>query len=83
MQYYLIFPKHRDETLVLADLTPEKKRILAICLTIVNAVPWIFMVYVAFTMGLFEQHKNLTFLPFKISRWERFCEYLIEVVFHN
>ena len=54
MQYYLIFPKHRDETLALADLTPEKKRILAICLSIVNAVPWIFMVYVAFTMGLFE-----------------------------
>lgn len=54
MQYYLIFPKHRDETLALADLTPEKKRTLAICLSIVNAVPWIFMVYVAFTMGLFE-----------------------------
>ena len=54
MQYYLIFPKHRDETLVLADLTPEKKRTLAICLSIVNTVPWIFMVYVAFTMGLFE-----------------------------
>lgn len=54
MQYYLIFPKHRDETLALADLIPEKKRILAICLSIVNAVPWIFMVYVAFTMGLFE-----------------------------
>ena len=54
MQYYLIFPKHRDETLALADLTPEKKRTLAICLSIVNTVPWIFMVYVAFTMGLFE-----------------------------